>query len=66
MFSRLTSRTGKVGSRWRLCCANSQGLDALLIRKVDGDYNNVVGIPGTATFKMLDILVEEEDDFLTI
>ncbi|KAI6044847.1 Maf Ham1 [Pisolithus marmoratus] len=43
-----------------------QGLGALLIRKIDGDYNNVVGFPGTALFKMLDILVEEDDDFLTI
>ncbi|KIO09550.1 hypothetical protein M404DRAFT_131877 [Pisolithus tinctorius Marx 270] len=43
-----------------------QGLGALLIRKIDGDYHNVVGFPGAAFFKMLDILVEEDDDFLTI
>ncbi|KAI6016750.1 Maf Ham1 [Pisolithus marmoratus] len=43
-----------------------QGLGALLIRKIDGDHNNVVGFPGTALFTMLDILVEEDDDFLKI
>ncbi|KAI6098142.1 Maf Ham1 [Pisolithus sp. B1] len=43
-----------------------QGLSALLIRKIDGDYNNVMGFHGTALFKILDILVEEEDGFLTI
>ncbi|KAI6112313.1 Maf Ham1 [Pisolithus thermaeus] len=42
-----------------------QGLGAPLICKVDGDYNIVAGFPGTAAFKMLDILVEEVD-FLTI
>ncbi|KAL4062171.1 inosine triphosphate pyrophosphatase-like protein [Scleroderma yunnanense] len=43
-----------------------QGLGALLIRKIDGDFHNVAGFPGAAFFKMLDLLVEEDDDFLTI
>ncbi|KAH8118185.1 Maf-like protein [Phellopilus nigrolimitatus] len=44
----------------------AQGLGGLLIRKVDGDYNNVVGFPAASFFKFLDLLVEEEDDFLDI
>ncbi|KAH7928312.1 Maf-like protein [Leucogyrophana mollusca] len=43
-----------------------QGLGNLLIRKVDGDYSNVVGFPGASFFKLLDVLVEEEEDFLGI
>ncbi|KAH7884894.1 Maf Ham1 [Phlebopus sp. FC_14] len=43
-----------------------QGLGNLLIRKIDGDFNNVVGFPGASFFKLLDILVEEEEDFLAI
>ncbi|KAF8501255.1 Maf-like protein [Gautieria morchelliformis] len=43
-----------------------QGLGGLLIRKIDGDYSNVVGFPGASFFKFLDTLVEEEDDFLDI
>jgi len=43
-----------------------QGLGGLLIRKIDGDYNNVVGFPATSFFKFLDMLVDEEDDFLDI
>lgn len=42
-----------------------QGLGGLLIRKIDGDFNNVVGFPGASFFKMLDMLVEEDDDFLS-
>ena len=38
----------------------------MLISKVDGDYNNVVGFPASSFFKFLDMLVEEEDDFLEI
>ncbi|KAF8588236.1 Maf-like protein [Ramaria rubella] len=41
-----------------------QGLGGMLIRKIDGDYSNVVGFPGASFFKFLDTLVEEEDDFL--
>ncbi|KDQ58961.1 hypothetical protein JAAARDRAFT_205959 [Jaapia argillacea MUCL 33604] len=43
-----------------------QGLGALLIRKVDGDYNNVVGFPASSFFKYLELLVEEDGDFLEI
>ncbi|PAV16490.1 Maf Ham1 [Pyrrhoderma noxium] len=43
-----------------------QGLGGMLIRKVDGDYNNVVGFPAASFFKYLDILVEDEDDFLEV
>jgi septum formation protein len=38
----------------------------MLIRKVDGDYNNVVGFPATSFFKLLDILIEEDPDFLEV
>ncbi|KAG6826144.1 hypothetical protein H0H92_000980 [Tricholoma furcatifolium] len=43
-----------------------QGLGGLLIRKVEGDYNNVVGFPATAFFTFLDLLLDEEPDFLDV
>lgn len=43
-----------------------QGLGGMLIRKVDGDFWNVVGFPAASFFKFLDMLVDEEDDFLEI
>ncbi|KZT40005.1 Maf/Ham1 [Sistotremastrum suecicum HHB10207 ss-3] len=43
-----------------------QGLGGLLVSKIDGDYNNVVGFPAASFFKLLDLLVEEEDDFLDV
>ncbi|KAJ3485406.1 hypothetical protein NLI96_g4979 [Meripilus lineatus] len=43
-----------------------QGLGGVLIRKIDGDYQNVVGFPIASFFKFLDQLVDEEDDFLAI
>ncbi|KAG2115005.1 Maf Ham1 [Suillus clintonianus] len=43
-----------------------QGRGNLLIRKIDGDFHNVVGFPGASFFKLLDLLVEEEEDFLAI
>ncbi|KAI0750164.1 Maf/Ham1 [Daedaleopsis nitida] len=43
-----------------------QGLGGMLIRKVDGDYQNVVGFPAASFFKFLDVLVEDEVDFLSI
>ncbi|OBZ72991.1 N-acetylserotonin O-methyltransferase-like protein [Grifola frondosa] len=43
-----------------------QGLGGILVRKVDGDYQNVVGFPAPSFFKFLDILFEEESDFLAI
>ncbi|KIO21346.1 hypothetical protein M407DRAFT_80517 [Tulasnella calospora MUT 4182] len=42
------------------------GLGGILIRKVDGDWHNVVGFPAAAFFKFLEILVEEQDDFLAV
>jgi septum formation protein len=44
----------------------TQGLGGMLIRKIDGDYNNVVGFPASSFFKLLDILVEEDPDFLEV
>lgn len=38
----------------------------MLIRKIEGDYNNVVGFPAASFFKLLDLLVEEDVDFLAI
>ncbi|KIK05911.1 hypothetical protein K443DRAFT_90333 [Laccaria amethystina LaAM-08-1] len=43
-----------------------QGLGGILIRKIEGDYNNVVGFPAASFFKLLDLLVEEDPDFLEI
>jgi len=43
-----------------------QGLGGLLIAKIDGDYNNVVGLPAASLFRFLDILVEDDDDFLEL
>lgn len=38
----------------------------MLIRKIEGDFHNVVGFPAAAFFKNLEILHEEEEDFLSI
>lgn len=43
-----------------------QGLGGIMIRKIEGDFNNVVGFPAAAFFKCLEVLVEEEVDFLSI
>jgi predicted house-cleaning NTP pyrophosphatase (Maf/HAM1 superfamily) len=43
-----------------------QGLGGLLVRKIEGDYHNVVGFPAASFFRFLDLLVEEDDDFLEI
>jgi septum formation protein len=43
-----------------------QGTGGLLVRKVDGDYANVVGFPAPSFVALLEMLVEDEDDFLTI
>jgi septum formation protein len=44
----------------------NQGLGGVLIRKIEGDYQNVVGFPASSFFALLDMLVEEEPDFLEI
>ncbi|KAJ3842878.1 inosine triphosphate pyrophosphatase-like protein [Lentinula raphanica] len=43
-----------------------QGMGGVLMRKVEGDYQNVVGFPMASFFKLLDDLVEEDDDFLSM
>ncbi|KAI0064921.1 Maf/Ham1 [Artomyces pyxidatus] len=43
-----------------------QGLGGLLVRKIEGDYNNVVGFPAASFFRFLDMLVEDDDDFLEV
>jgi len=43
-----------------------QGLGGLLIRRIEGDYHNVVGLPAASLFRFLDLLVEEDDDFLEV
>ncbi|KAG1894124.1 Maf Ham1 [Suillus fuscotomentosus] len=43
-----------------------QGRGNLLICKIDGDFYNVMGFPGASFFKLLEILVEEDEDFLAI
>jgi hypothetical protein len=46
---------------WRL-----QGTGGLLIRKIDGDYQNVVGFPASSFMMLLESLIEEDEDFLSI
>jgi len=43
-----------------------QGNGALLMSKIDGDYHNVAGFPAPSFFKLLDLLLDEEEDFLGI
>ena len=43
-----------------------QGLGGLLVRKIEGDYQNVVGFPAASFFKFLHLLMEEDDDFLDV
>ena len=47
-----------------MCVHDPQGLGGMLISKVDGDYHNVVGFPAASFFKFLNVLIEEEVDFL--
>ena len=49
----------------RFADAGRQGLGGMLVSKVEGDYHNVVGFPATSFFKFLDVLIEEEVDFLS-
>ena len=44
----------------------SQGLGGILVRKIDGDYQNVVRFPAASFFKFFELLCEEEDDFLEL
>lgn len=44
----------------------TQEQGGLLIRKIEGDYNNVVGFPAASFFKLLELLVEEDPDFLEV
>jgi len=41
-------------------------LGGILIRKIEGDYQNVIGFSAASFFKFLEMLVEEEPDFLDI
>ncbi|KIY70293.1 Maf/Ham1 [Cylindrobasidium torrendii FP15055 ss-10] len=43
-----------------------QRLGGMLVRKVEGDYNNVVGFPAASFFVLLEAMIEEEEDFLEI
>ncbi|KAF8208927.1 inosine triphosphate pyrophosphatase-like protein [Mycena galopus ATCC 62051] len=43
-----------------------QGRGGALVRKVDGDYNNVVGFPAASFFRLLDMTLDEDSDFLDI
>jgi predicted house-cleaning NTP pyrophosphatase (Maf/HAM1 superfamily) len=43
-----------------------QGTGGLLVSKVDGDYANVVGFPSSSFVALLETLVDEDDDFLSI
>lgn len=56
---------------------SGEGLDAaggwqiqksggLLVRKVEGDYNNVVGFPAASFIRFLEIVMDEDEDFLNI
>ncbi|KAF8887523.1 inosine triphosphate pyrophosphatase-like protein [Infundibulicybe gibba] len=48
--------------------SNGEGIDRAggFAIQVEGDYLNVVGFPAASFFKLLDVLVEEEVDFLDI
>lgn len=43
-----------------------QGMGGVLVRKIEGDYQNVVGFPMASFFKLLDVLLEEDPDFLDL
>jgi len=43
-----------------------QELGAHLIRKIDGDFFNVVGFPGASFFKFVAELIDDDSDFLGI
>jgi septum formation protein len=39
-----------------------QGMGALLVEKIDGDYNNVVGMPLRATLKLMESVLQTAAD----
>jgi septum formation protein len=41
-----------------------QGTGGLLVSKIDGDYANVVGFPTSSFVTLVEMLAEEDDDFL--
>jgi septum formation protein len=43
-----------------------QGLGGLLIRKIEGDFYNVVGFPAASFFTLLDLLIDDDPDFLDV
>ncbi|CAG7918895.1 unnamed protein product [Penicillium olsonii] len=39
-----------------------QGLGSILVEKIDGSYDNVIGLPLKATLKLIETVVEKADD----
>ena len=39
-----------------------QGTGAILVDKVEGDYNNVVGLPLRATLKLIELVMQKKQD----
>jgi hypothetical protein len=62
----LPSRFSKLLEYTQLELMVLQGQGGLLIRKIEGDYHNVVGFPAASFFRLLDLMVEEDDDFLAV
>jgi septum formation protein len=50
----------------RLLTGLVQGLGGVLVRKIEGDYANVVGFPAASFFRLLDVMMDEDEDFLDI
>ncbi len=41
-------------------------MGGILLKKIDGDWWNVVGFPAASFFKFIQLLIDEEDDFLSL